>query len=261
MSDIMIKVKELPDITRDLESPEELDLIFKVLDPNDTEMVMDTADCLADTFAGVDIGGRKICEPMAMAVGLSKEAMYDFTLEYLNAVAIDGLCCIAIDKETNRVIGAVASDNFDPNEEVPCFEGHLEGMNYIYEFLIDIDEVLINTIEQKTGRGVEKDQFVHMLLAGSRLSKFKSYVVAKLVKMIMEIGREKGYRGIFAEATSDNSAKVLTKYHGFTHVKDTKGKPIMREYVSHDSFKEIPNTVAPGCRIIYQAFDKAYDLD
>lgn len=260
MASILTKAKPVPNITLDMKSPEELNLVYEVLDPTNQELMLDTADCLADTFAGTDIGGRKIYEPMANAVDLTKDAMFEFILEYLTGVANDGLCFIAKDKESNRVVGAVASDNFDPNEEVPKLEGHLSGMNDIYDFLIEIDEKLIESIEKKTGNKVEKNQFVHMLLAGSRLGKFKSYVVAKLVEMIVKVSSEKGYLGVFAEATSDRSSKVLTEYHGFTLVDDVEGNPIIKNYSSHDAFKCITEDVAPGCRIIYKAIDKRYEM-
>ncbi len=260
MDTVLIKEKPFPDITLHLESPSQLNLKYEVLEENDEELILDSVKCLAETFTGMDISGKEIYEPMVKACGLSKDDMFQFVLEYLKASVNDGLSFVAKDKTIDRVVAVVACENFNPDEEAPIFEGSLSPMNKVMEFLGEINERFISTIEYKTGKKVEKNEYVHAFMAGSRLGKFKSYVIAKLVELIMKKGKENGYKGVFAEATNIKSSKVLTDYHDFHLVIDKHDMPILKEYSSVEIFSKIPKEVATDCRILYKALKPEYDI-
>jgi len=260
MEYIITQRRPIPNITLNLKSPAQLSLEYEALDIMNQELMMDAAECLAETFAGIDIAGKQISEPMVKACGLSKKDMFEFVLEYLKSSVDDGLSFVAKDKKTNRVVAVVACENFNPEEEIPRFEGNLAPMNNIIDFLSEIDERFVDTIKLKTGKKVAKNEYVHAFMAGSRLGKFKSYVVAKLVKLIMEKAQIEGYKGIFAEATNIRSAKVLTDYHDFHMIIDKDNKPILKEYSSVEIFKEIPSQIALDCRILYKPLQPQYDI-
>ncbi len=260
MDFVQTKKAEIPDITLNLESPSQLNLEYAELSLADKELVLDAAECLAETFSGLDLAGRKIFEPMVEACGLSREDMFEFILEYLKNSVDDGLSFVAKDRETNRVVAVVACENFNPDEEAPCFEGNLEPINHIIEFLGELDERFIKTIELKTGSKAKKNEYVHAFMAGARLGKFKSYVVAELVKIIMSKAQENAYKGIFAEATNIRSAKVLTDYHDFHLIYDTYNKPIIKQYSTVEIFKKIPEKIAVDCRILYKPLEPQFDI-
>ncbi|WP_207655017.1 hypothetical protein [Clostridium thermosuccinogenes] len=245
---------------QDVICPVILDYEYKVLDPDDEKVMIDTAECLAETFAGTYIDGVRVSEPMVNACNLSKEAMFEFTMGYLKNVADQGLCYVALDRETGRVVGALACEDFNPDEEPPVFEGDLEPMNIIIPFLTDLDERLVNTIHAKTGKRPTRNEYIHTFMAGVRLGKLKRFVVIRMFDMLIKEGRKRGYKGMFGEATNFKSMKMMTEYSGFHPVYDLSGKPILSLYSEHEVFKSIPPEISTDCRILYRPLFPEYDI-
>jgi len=240
--------------------PEELDLDYVVLDSSDEAVLIDAAECLAETFAGTSINGVTVSEPMTNACGLTKEDMLQFVTEYLKNVVDQGFCYVAKDKETGRVIGTLACEDFNPDEEIPVFEGKLKALNTIIEFLVDIDTRLVNTIKLKTGSSVAKNEYIHTFMCGVRMKKHSKFVFVRLFQLLTTDSHEKEYKGIFGEATNFKSIKLMTDYCGFHPVYDQYNNPIQSIYAEHETFKSISHDVATDCRMLYRPLSSEYDI-
>ena len=179
-----------------------MDYEFAVLDSSDESLVMSAAECLAETFTGVQVGEAYIKEPMSLVVQISKEDHQAFTYGYLKSVLDHGFCFIAKDPSTGKVIGAIACEKYDPHEIPPVFEGKLEPMNKIIDFLADLGDRLKETIEWKTGSIIEANQFVHIFMIGIRAEKNKKFVAYELVRMAVKKAEEQGFKALFCEATN-----------------------------------------------------------
>lgn len=244
---------EIPDSTLNLKSPSQLNLEYRLLDIMDEELILDAAECLSETLVGVDTHRRKISEPMVSILELSKRDMFEFTLRYIRKLVVYGLSFVALDKKTNKVVAVVMCENFDPEKEDLVFRGSLAPLNEIMDFFAAIDDRFLSTVQFKTGCKVEKNEYVHIFMSGSRLAKFRGYVIAKLIKLVIDKARKDGYKGIFAKATNSRCAKIFTEYHNFHLVYDKENQPILKEYSSTEAFKKIHPNVAKDCRVFYRA--------
>ncbi|WP_432665772.1 hypothetical protein R9X47_05715 [Wukongibacter baidiensis] len=247
------KTIEMPDSTLNLKSPSQLNLEYRLLDAMDEELILDAAECLSETLVETDSCRGKISEPMVNALGLSKRDMFEFALKCIRDLVVHELSFVALDKKTNRVVAVVVSENFDPEKKNFSFKGSLAPMNDIVDFLAEIDNRFLNTVQFKTGCMAEKNEYVQVFMCGSRLAKFRGYVIAKLIKLIMDRARKNGYKGIFAKTTTSGYAKIFTEYHNFHLVYDKENKPILKTFSSVEALKKIPPEISEDCRIFYRA--------
>ena len=252
MASVLKKQTKLKYLKKTVICPVEVDLIYEILNPLDKALIEDAAECLAETFAGIDIEDINVSEPMSVACGLSKEDMFEFIVEYLTNVVDQELCLVAREKGNGRVVGVLACEDFNPDEANPAFEGNLTPMNDIVELLLDLDARFISTVEYKTGEKVSKKQYIHAFMGGARMKTLKIFVIIKLFELLIEIGKEKGYKGILGEATNPRSAKMCTKYCGFNLVYDCSIQPILAKYSEYEKFKTVPPAISEDCRIVYR---------
>ncbi len=255
-----IELKERPFVLENVKYPTDLDLTYEILDPSDESLLIETAQCLAETFAGIEINGKLVREPMVAASNLSVEDMFKFNLEYMKNVVDQELIFIARERETGEVVGVIACEDFDPYEEAPVFEGSLEPMNNIIDLLLDLDERFIDTIEYKTNKKPTTGEYVHLFMGGIKYPKHQKYIFVKLVETIVNTGIERGYKGFFGEATNIKSIKLMLDYCNFYTVKDRNNNTILTEYSSNEVFKSIPENIATDCRIVYKHIDPSYEL-
>jgi hypothetical protein len=238
----------------------DLNLTYEVLEASDEATLIDATNCLADTFAGIGIDGVRVSEPMVNACGLSRNDMFDFTYGYLKNVVHQGYCFVAKDMTTDNVIGMVACEIFNPDEEIPVFEDNLEPMNKIISLLVELDERFLRTVQHKTGKKVESGEYIHAFMCGAKLAKYKRLAIASLLELMEKKALEEGYKGIFLEATNPRSANMVVNYFDFHLVYDPDGKPILTEYCTVDAFKSVPREISPDCRILYKALNPEDEL-
>lgn len=260
MKNVLVKENSILDGVPDVICPVELDYIYEILDPSDKKGILSAAECLSETFAGISVDGVNVSEPMTNACRLSPEDMFNFVHEYLKSAAHQRLCCVAKDKITGQVIGAIACDDFNPDEEIMVFEGSLKPMNDIISFLTELDERFINAIYTKKGKEVTTNEYVHSFMAGARLSTLKRFVIIKLLEVLIIDARARGYKGIFMEATNFRSIKLLVEYCGFHPIYDIFNNPIQSRYEDHEIFKVIPPNIATECKILYKPLSPNYDI-
>ncbi|QNU68096.1 hypothetical protein EHE19_006565 [Ruminiclostridium herbifermentans] len=228
------------------------DLSFEVLDPKDYEAVRGAAECLAESFAGVEIDGVHISEPMTTACKLSANDMFEYVYAYLSEVSNQNLCYVARNIHTGKVMGALACENFNPDDELPVFEGNLAPMNIILNYLAELDARFVETIENKTFNKIQNEEYVHAFMGAARLKDKKRFVVIKLFERLILDAYSKGYKGIIGEATNPRCIKMVSEYCGFHQVYDIYGEPILGDYSQHPVFKSIPREIATECRIMYR---------
>jgi hypothetical protein len=236
------------------------DLSFELLNPKDEKAVRGAAECLAESFAGVEVDGVHISEPMTNACKLSSDDMFDYVYGYLSEVSNQNLCYIAKDINTGKVIGALACENFNPEEEIPVLEGNLAPMNIVLNYLAELDARLVQTIENKTGKKMQRDEYVHAFMGAAKLKDKKRFVVIKLFECLIIDAYSKGYKGIIGEATNPKCVKMISEYCGFHQVYDIHGEPILGDYSEHPVFKSIPREIATECRIMYRPLDLEFKI-
>ncbi|MCT4543741.1 MAG: hypothetical protein N4A63_09380 [Vallitalea sp.] len=238
----------------------DIELEYKRLDDKDDKLIVEAAKCLAETFAGVTVNKETISEPMVQAVHLSIDDFNEFVYNYMKNVVEQGLCYIATNRKNSRIIGVLACEDFNPDDEIPHFTDNLEPMNKICELLEDLDKRLLETIYLKTNKKIKKNEFVHMFMIGVRSDKLKKEIAKDLVKICEDDAIKRGYKGMFLEATNIKSAKLISKYFEFENVYDNEGALIHTNYKDTEYFKDIPPEKSVDCKLFYKALDPEYNI-
>lgn len=233
---------------------------YCMLNAKDEVAVREASECLAEAFSGVEIKGTKVYEPMVYVSNLSPKNMFKFILEYIQNIVDQGFCYIARDKTTEQVIGAIACEDFNPEEEFPVYDGDLLPMNKIISFLGELDAKFLQTIYQKTGKKAAKNEYIHGFMCGGRNTKNRGMIIVKLTELLIRKASMLGYKGFFVEATNKRSSKVMVNSMDFNLVYDKNNKPILLKYADYADFKAIPPNVSEDCRILYKAFRHEYEL-
>lgn len=57
--------------------------VYEVLQESNEDLMYETAECLADVFAGVQVGNTFIVDPVIKALQMTKEIFLEFTAKYL----------------------------------------------------------------------------------------------------------------------------------------------------------------------------------
>lgn len=234
-------------------------LTYEVLTVENKEDLKEAALCLAQTFTGIQVGNSFIREPMSYACNLSTEQFTEFAELYLEAIVPHGLTVVAKD-EDGKIVGVLACEDFNPEEEVPVFDGELEPMNHIIQFLLEIDIKFLEKLESTLNLKVQKEEFVHAFMVGVRLEKDKKHVAVKLFEVLTEVALEKGYKGVFGEATNIRSQKLMFDLLGYYNPTDINGERIALRYDTHSVFETIPYEISEECSLVFKAFDKKYEI-
>lgn len=232
----------------------------EVLDMSNEALVEETAKVIADTFVGVQVGERYVKEPMISTAQFTHKAFYEFTLEYVKDTGSAGLNVIARDIYTHEVIGALISENFDPYIEIPTFHEDMAPLNELYAFLVELDEPFVEKAETKLGRKIEFGDYVHLFLMGIKAERKKRFIAADLIDLLKKISCEKGYMGIFAEATSYRSQSVFKDLAGFYQPVSLDGTPVSKQYAGFAPYHTIPVEVSPECQILYYPLGSENEL-
>lgn len=235
-------------------------LIYKVIEEDEIELIEEAAKCLAATFAGVQVKDAYVSEPMTLAAGMSLENFTIFVHEYMKAVIGQRCCYVAMDRNTEEVIGVVACEDFNPDEEAPVFSDELEPMNKIIDLLMELDERFVGTYYEKVKDVIEPNELLHLFMIGVKLEKCRKEIAVNLIKVCEEDAMNRGYKACFMEATNKKSAGMVTKYCGYELVDGLDGQSILTVYKETEHFKTVPVEASEDCRILYKAFDSQYKI-
>lgn len=231
--------------------------IFRQLDKSYLEKA---AKCLAETFVGVKKSHYIIEEPMINATNLTVDEFQEFCKSYLESTYHQGFHFIAIDKETDDVVGVIGTDIFDATQEEEPFEGSLEEINRIIETLEPLDILLVEKFEHVIQRNIKIGDLLHGFLIGVQIPQNKRFIAKKLVEMVLEKGKEEGLKGFFVEATNPRSQKLVKQEFGAYVPTDINGKSIMVDYKDDPFFHVIPSEISENLQILYIPIDSSINL-
>lgn len=221
----------------------------KILNSGNKNLIYGAAECLSKTFTGIQVGKYFISEPLSQICKLSKDDMMEFTLDYIKNIVSDGLCIIALDNDTGKVIGAMAAENYDPNRNSFTFNGNSKSIYNIFNFLADLDEIFLSNLESKIGRKVVKNEYVHGTMLGVITESNKKYIANEMLELLIDEASKQGYKAMFSEATNFKSQK-FSELYGFYVAKDLKGNPISKKYCEDKIFYQIPADVGSECLLM-----------
>lgn len=236
-----------------------LQLKYEVLDHTNEKEVKEAAMILAETFTGVQVGKAFIREPMAYACDLTTERFYLFTEGYLSSIASHGLTTVAKD-ENGQIVAVLACENFNPEEEAPVFDGELEPMNHIIDFLMHLDVDFVERATDMLGRPIRDKEFVHAFMVGVKLELNKKEVAVKLFELMEEEAMKVGYKGVFGEATNKRSQRLMFELLDYYTPVSINGTPIVKRYDTHEVFGSIPKEISEECSLVYKELSDGYNL-
>lgn len=232
----------------------------RLINKENQQELEEVAQIMSDVFTGVQVGERYISEPMVKYSGIQNESYKDFLFMYLKQIVRDELTVVAIDKKTDRVIGAIISENFNPNAEPPNFEGELTPYIEIMEFITELEHKFIHTIENSIINKVKPGDFVHIILLGVKSERQKARIAMDLLDLVETIAKEKGYKGLFAEATNFKSQKVFTEFSNYIVPYNNSHEAVALKYNNYKAFSKIPKDIAIECQIVYKALHDKFSL-
>lgn len=235
----------------------------KILNGNDHELLYGAAECLTETFTGIKIGETYISEPLSQVCNLSKEDMLDFNMNYLKHISKDRLCVVAIDTNTSKVIGAIAAENYVPNEEALKLDDNAyknnKNLYNLLSFLSTLDTKFIDVLENKLGRNVFENEFIHGIMVGVRTELNKKDVANDMMSLLMKEASDRGFKALFVEATNFRSQK-FNKLNGFYVAKDLDGNPISNKYCEDKIFNKVPKDVGLECIVMIKPIEESFNL-
>lgn len=225
--------------------------IYEVLPEGNKDLIYETAECLADTFLGIQVGDTFISEPVLTSLYISKEVLIEYLIQFLELHAKEGVTIIAKAKESGKIVGALASESYDPEQIIPQYKGKFEKLNKLMELCSYLDNQYSEFFQLQTGKKLQKNEHIHAFMLGVRLENNKKYVGMEMVKLLEKVGKEKGYKSIFAEATNFRSQKLLAMLN-WSFPLDNNGYPIIYKYANDPVFKGIPENISLTCDLCYK---------
>jgi hypothetical protein len=226
---------------------------YRILKPHDAILINGAAECLAETFAGTIIDSVAISEPITVELGITTELVYEFFKGFITAIVDQGLCCVAIEPITGRVVGADVRENFNPEQEIPVLDGKLVVFEPIINLLGELEHSFVEAMQAKTGLRVEKNEFVHSMAIGVRKAFSKKAIAIKLNEILETVAIGKKYKGSFLEATNFRSQKLAREFWGYAPFFDINNNPIVFTYSTHPRLKNIPRESATDCQLLFKS--------
>lgn len=234
--------------------------IFKELKEVDHKYLLKAAKCLGETFVGIQVSDYVISEPLISATKLTKDEFAEISRIYLENTLHQGFHFIAIDQESDEVVGVIGTDNFDAYEDVVVYEGNLEAMNRVTEFLLNLDHSFVEKFEHVIGRKAKQGDLLHGYFIGVQAPKNKRIISKKLVELVLEKGAKEGFKGFFVEATNPRSQTLVKQEFGAYVPTAVDGKPLRNEYKDATFFNVVSPEISTGTEILYIPIDKSVDL-
>ncbi len=224
---------------------------YEVLLESDKSLMQEAAECLADTFLGVEIGETFISEPVLTSVHVSKTTLTEFLINFFEIHAKEGLTIIAKDKRSNRIVGVLASELYDPTKIIPTYKGKFKKLNKVIELCDYLGKRYSEFMQLKTKHKLKKDEHIHAFMIGVKLEYNKKYVGMEMLSLLERVGIEKGHISIFAELTNFRSQKLFTMLN-WSFPLDNNGDPIVYSYANDPVFKSIPRHISLTCDLCYK---------
>ncbi|MEG2483588.1 MAG: GNAT family N-acetyltransferase [Lachnospiraceae bacterium] len=151
-------------------------------------------------------------EPMTMALGMDEDG-YRKSMEWMFAHGIDmGLLFVAVEEETNKVIGLAATypSNFLDTTSVP--EELVTGYEEAYDASGRLFEIIDRKLVDKPG--YQSGTYLHLYYAATHKDYGKRGVATKLTEAVLNYGKELGYTHAYGETTNPKSLSVMLNNNG-----------------------------------------------
>jgi GNAT superfamily N-acetyltransferase len=143
-------------------------------------------------------------EPMAVAQDLSRGELVDFIKLLGPKAAQEALTVLARDQATDRVIGAVLTDDF-ASAPPKGIEHISEKFGPILALLDELDT------QYKQGKSLHVGEYLHLFIIAIMHQHTGKKVAQNLIQACLENGLRKGYRMAVTEATGVISQHIFRK--------------------------------------------------
>lgn len=151
-------------------------------------------------------------EPMTMALGMDEEG-YRKSMEWMFAHGINmGLLFVAVEEETNKVLGLCASypSNFlettcVPKELVTGYEEAYDASGRLFEI---INRKLVHI------PGYQSGEYLHIYYAATHKDYGNRGIATKLTEAVLNHGKERGYTHAYGETTNPKSLRAMLTNNG-----------------------------------------------
>lgn len=144
-------------------------------------------------------------EPVISSLGISLEDFAGFVRLLGPKVEQEELTVIARDQKTDRIIGAMITDDFavEPSENIRQFGDNFEPM---WAVLDELDT------QYKQGRILSQGEYLHLFLLAVDHRQSGKNIAKNLVKTCLKNGIKKGYKTGVVEATGVVSQHIFRKF-------------------------------------------------
>lgn len=213
-------------------------------------LIHQAADCLTQSFIGIDVEGKWVQEPMVGNLNIQYNDFYNFTKEYIEGVVDQGYSIVAKDNN-GEVVGVLVGDTNAPEiigEDI--FEGSFSDMNVILHVLEDVDKRFLEDYKKRTGNELQNGEMLHLFMIGITAKEARHEAIEKLgVELINKASRD-GLKAVYGEATNPKSIRIAQKYYGQEKYLDVEDNYIVHKYENNDRLNSIPATIADGTYLI-----------
>ena len=100
--------------------------IFEIISDEDIELA---AECIADCLVGANLNGILKYEPMNYMLNIERNTSKKFFWDLLIDLKGHGISYLVKDIETNKVVGAIVTEIYNPNIKTVKYSGLFEPYN------------------------------------------------------------------------------------------------------------------------------------
>ena len=218
------------------------------------EYFAQAVDCLATTFAGTNVAGKWVQEPMVGCLDIDFQELHDYIENYLYSVADQGYCFIAVDN--NTVVGAIVGDlnileaNADKDKS-----DDISGMDLIGYVLSDVSERFMGDYEKQYGEKLHYGESLNLYMIGLRAEHNRREIYKKLLNTSMDQAISQGIKLAYGFCTTPKSLHLSERYADMHKYKDINGNYITYMYRDNKYLNSIPSDIAEGTYVIVRLFE------
>lgn len=223
---------------------------YEFITKEQSGLINQAADCLTQSFIGIDVDGKWVQEPMVGNLSIQYDDFYNFTKEYIEGVVDQGYSIVARD-HNGEVVGVLVGDVNAPEiigEDV--FEGSFSDMNVILHVLEDVDKRFLEDYKKRMGKELQNGEMLHLFMIGITAKEARHEAIEKLGVELIHKAKQDGLKAVYGEATNPKSIRIAQKYYGQEKYLDVDGNPIVHKYHDNENLKDIPESIADGTYLI-----------
>ncbi len=233
-----------------IESQKLESVIYKSLNTKDNHEVKKTFACIADCFGGITLNGIRKHEPLNYAAETEKNIIIQFCETFFDLQKCD--CFIAIEKQSQDVVGVVLSEIYQPTAARHVFTGEFVKYNQIFRVLNILEDKFNALLMRKLNQNWLTYKFLHLAVIAIKGKSVHSNIFDELVKLTINAAHKNNFAGILTEATNPKSQAPFMNRHGFVNLVDADNQAIVFKYKEDSFFRRIPEDMAMDCKLLYK---------